>query len=102
MRTFIKGCGALFVVAGLATIVVTSVISLGFMYSTYGLVAEIALLIGGAVSGASLALVGGGTYVFCSIDERLEMAIKSRTTEKPREAAPDGRQGDQFVNPMRL
>ena len=75
MREFIKGCAGLFVVLGIVSLVIGAVSAVMAMASEgfLGLIP----LVGGILGGAGVALIGGATYVLCSIDERLEHQFPS-------------------------
>jgi len=92
MRGLIKTSAGLFIVAGGA------VGAIGFLlaaiaftrgatssYASYPEMMGFIVALGGALSGASIVLVGGTAYLLASIDERIEAAIKKVTT--PGEAA---------------
>jgi hypothetical protein len=72
MRSFIQACATLFVVAGIAIMALTALLALFLVLQGTTDFFQIPMALGGIFAGASLALVGGGTYMVCQIDERLE------------------------------
>ncbi len=90
MRGFIRLCSSVFVLLGMATMVVTVLVAIKALSlgaaSADGLGGAAALAVGilvlviGFLGGASLTLIGGAAYLLASIDYRLELAGK-RTPE---------------------
>lgn len=82
MRGFIRFCAGLFVIAGALVVLLSiaaAVLILGAGRSIPGAAGLTSVLViaGGLASGASIVLVGGGTYLLASIDQRLEVANRS-------------------------
>jgi hypothetical protein len=81
MRGFIQFCAGLFIVVGAIVVAVFAVLaaftlSAGDTAPGMAGVASILVAAGGLVAGASIVLVGGGTYLLASIDRRLELAMR--------------------------
>jgi hypothetical protein len=81
MREFIKGCAALFVVAGMIGVVIAILAAVAMMGTGVGGMGGFVGL-AMAVGAAGTTLIGGTAYMLCSIDERLE-----RMTAAPSQTA---------------
>ena len=92
MRGFIQFCAGLFIIAGALVVVVFGILA-AFMVSAGssvpGMAGAASLLVaaGGLISGASIVLVGGGTYLLASIDRRLETAGRKNSAPNSERAA---------------
>ena len=81
MRGFIKFCAGLFVIAG-ALVVLLFLVGAALVLWKGGAIpgvngaTSIMVAAVGLASGASIVLVGGGTYLLASIDHRLELAMR--------------------------
>ena len=82
MRSFIKTCSGLFVILGM--LAVGGSVLAGVVTLSSGFGGGLLMALAGIACGASVTLVGGGTYLLASLDERVERLLVGKQPETRR------------------
>ena len=79
MRGFIQSSASIFVMLGMMVEVVSFVLAgIALSNNAGGYGTGLLVAVGGMTAGASIALVGGSTYLLASIDRRLEKLLTNK------------------------